>query len=569
MKNLQNRTSAIKETLISCKVMLKHALVFGCIINVLMLASPIYSMQVLDRVISSGNTNTLLMLTLVIVFSLLLLSLLQIGRSFAMTKMGDWIEKKLSARTFASSVRASLESKTNVGSQQLRDLQTIKAYLTSPGLLTMVDLPWAIIFIVVLFIIHPWMGFLALIGGMVLVGLSILSDRITKPLYEVISDESIKSMRQVEQATRNAEVIEVMGLLPNVIKNWQIMNNKMHTNQSLFGKKQSLLAESSKFIRTVLQILVTGLGAYLVLQGEISTGAIIASSSLMGRALAPFESAIISWKGFISARKAYDRLSNEHQAVDNQENKMSLPTPEGSINVENLYYSPPNLQQYIIKGVSFSLNPGELLAIIGPSAAGKTTLAKLLAGALRATNGTVRIDNANLQDWNRNELGQHLGYLPQNVELFNGTIKENIARMRRDANAEDVLRASQMAGVHDMILKLPRAYDTEIGFDGSILSGGQRQRIALARALFGNPKILILDEPNSNLDSIGEAALATALNIAKANKTTCIVVSHKNSLLTIADKILILQDGALVKFGSKEEVIGGIKPVESLSMAHS
>lgn len=520
-----------------------------------MLASPIYSMQVLDRVISSGNTDTLLMLTLVITFSLLLLSLLQIGRSFALTKMSDWIDKQLSSKTFASSVRISLQSKTNVGSQQLRDLQTLRTYLTSPGVLTMVDLPWAIIFIIVLFIIHPWMGFISLIGGAILVGMSILSDKITKPLYETINDESIKNMRQVEQSTRNAEVIEVMGLLPNIIKNWQSQNIKIQSMQSLVGKKQSLLSESSKFIRMLLQILVTGLGAYLVLQGKISTGAIIASSSLMGRALAPFENAIIFWKGFISARKAYDRLSSSHQSVEKEENKMTLPIPEGRINLENVYYSPPNLQQFIIKGVSFSLNPGEILAIIGPSAAGKTTLAKLIAGALEPTNGAVRIDNANLQDWNKYELGLSIGYLPQNVELFNGTIKENIARMSSDALAEEVLIAAQIAGVHEMILKLPKAYDTEIGFDGSILSGGQRQRIALARAFFGNPKILILDEPNSNLDNIGEAALASALNIAKAKRITTIVVSHKNSILNIADKILILQDGSVVQFGTKESMM--------------
>ena len=568
MKKQKIQTTPIKETLLSCKVMFKYALLFGCVINVLMLASPIYSMQVLDRVISSGNTNTLLMLTLVIVFALALLSLLQAGRSFAMTKMGEWIEKQLSAKTFASSVKASLDSRTNVGSQQMRDLQTIKSYLISPGLLTMVDLPWAIIFIVVLFVIHPWMGCISVIGGCLLVGLSLLSDRITKPLYNSISDESIKSMRQVDQATRNAEVIEVMGFLPNIIDNWQKMNRKVQSTQSLVTKKQSLLTEFSKFIRLVLQILVTGLGAYLVLKGEISTGAIIASSSLMGRALAPFESAIIAWKGFVNARKSYERLDTSHQAVEIQDKKMSLPVPEGKINVENLFYSPPNVQQYIIKGVSFSLNPGETLAIVGPSASGKTTLAKLIAGALRPTNGTVRVDSANLQDWNRNELGQHLGYLPQDVELFNGTIKENIARMDPHSNVETVLAAAQMAGVHEMILKLPKGYDTEIGFDGSMLSGGQRQRIALARTLFGDPKILILDEPNSNLDVLGESALAMALNLAKEKKITCIVVSHKTNILNIADKIMVLQDGAVLKFGGKDEIVNPSKnTTEALVMA--
>lgn len=550
--------------------MLKYALLFGCIINILMLASPIYSMQVLDRVISSGNINTLLMLTLVIILALSLLSLLHVGRSFAMTKMGEWIEKQLSAKTFASSVRASLESKTNLGSQQLRDLQTIKSYLISPGLLTMIDLPWAIIFIIVLFVIHPFMGAISVIGGSLLVVLSILSDKITKPLYDSINDDSIKSMRQVDQATRNAEVIEVMGLLPNIIDNWQKMNQKVQSSQSLVTKKQSLLTEFSKFIRLLLQIVVTGVGAYLVLQGEISAGAIIASSSLMGRALAPFESAIIAWKGFLNARKSYERLDSAHQALEVQGEKMSLPVPEGGISLENVFYSAPNLEHFIIKGVSFSLSPGETLAIVGPSASGKTTLAKLLTGALRPTNGIVRIDNAKLADWNRNELGLHLGYLPQDVELFNGTIKENISRMNPHATAESVLKAAKMAGVHEMILKLPKAYDTEIGFDGSILSGGQRQRIALARALFGDPKILILDEPNSNLDLSGEAALTIALNLAKQKKITSIVISHKNSILNVADKIMVLQDGAILKFSTKEELLNRTKnTTETRVMANS
>lgn len=553
MKKYPHQTSPLKETLVSCKIMFKYALIFGCIINLLMLASPIYSMQVLDRVISSGNTNTLLMLTLVIAFALILLGLLQGGRSFAMTKMGDWIEQKLSESIFTNSIKTSLETRNNVGSQQFRDLQTIKSYLISPGLLTMVDLPWSIIFIIVLFIIHPCMGFISIIGGLILIGLAFFSDRITKPLYDSISDESIKSMRQIDQATRNAEVIEVMGFLPNIISCWQKINRKVQSTQSLAAKKQSFLSELSKFIRMFLQILVTGIGAYLVIQGQISTGAIIASSSLMGRALAPFENAIIAWKGFINARKSYERLNAGYQSKHNEEEKMSLSEPIGKIDVENLFYSPANMQQYIVKGVSFSLNPGETLAIIGPSAAGKTTLAKLIAGALLPSNGTVRIDNANIQDWNRNQLGQFIGYLPQNVELFNGTIKENISRMHSNPNSQDVLNAAQMAGVHEMILQLPKGYDTDIGFDGSMLSGGQRQRIALARALFGNPKILILDEPNSNLDSFGECALAAALSIAKTKKITCIVISHKTSILNLTDKIIILQNGSIAKIGKKEE----------------
>lgn len=567
MKKHSYQTAPLKETLISCKIMLKYALVFGCIINFLMLASPLYSMQVLDRVISSGNTHTLIMLTLVIAFALLLLGLLQGSRSFAMTKMGDWIEQKLSESIFTNSIKVSLESRNNVGSLQFRDLQTIKSYLISPGLLTIIDLPWAIIFIVVLFIIHPCIGFTSVIGGLILVGLAFFSDKITKPLYDSMSDESIKSMRQIDQATRNAEVIEVMGFLPNIIKSWQKINIKVQSAQSLAAKKQSFLSELSKFIRMFLQILVTGIGAYLVIQGKISAGAIIASSSLMGRALAPFENAIIAWKGFLNARKSYERLNTGYQSRYNEKEKMSLPEPLGKIDVENLFYSPAHLQQqYIIKGVSFSLNPGETLAILGPSAAGKTTLAKLIAGALLPSNGIVRIDNANIQDWNRNQLGQFIGYLPQNIELFNGTIKENIARMDPNPNPQDILHATQMAGIHEMILQLPKGYDTEIGFDGFMLSGGQHQRIALARALYGNPKVLILDEPNSNLDSFGESALAAALTLAKEKGITCIVISHKSNILNLSDKMMILQNGSIAKIAEKEEFMRAANSLQKTSI---
>jgi PrtD family type I secretion system ABC transporter len=551
----KGQITPIKETLIACKVMFKYALLFGCIINLLMLSTPIYSMQVLDRVISSSNTDTLLMLTLVILLALLLLGLLQAGRTFAMTQMGNWIEKQLSEKVLAGSVKMSLESKVNIGSQQLIDLQTIKNFLTSPALLTILDTPWAIIFIIVLFAIHPWMGLLSVLGGGILIGLAILSDKLTKPLLDAINDESIKSRRQVDQATRNAEIIEVMGLLPNITYHWQQMNNKIQTTHSLYNKRQAVLTEVTKFIRLVLQILVTGIGAYLVLQGQISTGAIIASSSLMGRALAPFEGAINYWKGFVNCRKAYDRLNQAYELNEREAEKMALPEPEGKIDLENVFYNPPNVQRHLVKGITFSLKAGETLVIIGPSASGKTTLAKLIAGALSPTIGVVRIDDASLKDWKREQLGKYIGYLPQDVELFNGTIRANIARMDPDAKPEDIIIAAQIAGVHEMILRLPKGYDTEIGFDGSSLSGGQRQRIGLARAFYGNPKILLLDEPNSNLDSLGEAALSTAIAVAKENKITSIVISHRTSILNIADKIMIMKDGMIATYGSKKEVM--------------
>lgn len=561
--------SALRETLLSCKVMFKYSLVFGAIINILMLATPLYSMQVLDRVISSGNTDTLLMLTIVIGFALLLLSLLQAGRSFAMVMMGNWIEKKLSERIFSNSVKMSLESKVNVGSQQMRDLQTIKTYLTSPGLLTILDTPWAIIFILVLFMLHYWMGLLAVVGGAILIALAILSDKLTKPLLDSNNDDFIKSMRSVDQATKNAEVVAAMGLLPNIIHQWQRINHKIQSTQSLATKRQTVLSELTKFIRMFLQILVTGIGAYLVIEGSISTGAIIASSSLIGRALAPFEAAIASWKGFVNCRKAYQRLNNASEIAARSENSMSLPAPDGKIELENVFYAPPNVQKHIIKGVSFLLMPGETLVVIGPSASGKTSLSKLIVGAYTPSIGTVRVDDANLQDWKRDELGPYIGYLPQDVELFAGTVKDNIARLDTKADSEAVIAAAQIAGVHELILKLPKGYDTEIGADGGMLSGGQKQRIALARAFYGDPRILVLDEPNSNLDTVGESALATAIEVAKGQKITCVIVSHRTNLLNLADRIMVMKEGMIATYGTKQEVLEQMNQLKAVPVQNN
>ncbi len=551
----QQKLSPLKEAIVTCRIMLKYALVFGCIINLLMLATPIYSMQVLDRVISSGNTTTLFMLTLVILFALAILGLLQLGRGFALTQMGNWFEKQLSAKIFTNSIKASLLAKGGGGSQQIRDLQTIKTFITSPALVSMLDIPWAFIFVIVLFLIHFWMGMLTIFGGIFLLLMALISEKITKPLHDASNEHFISSTRQVEQAARNAEVIEVMGLLPNIIKNWQETNEKVQGNQNLVNNRQAVLTEITKFVRLMLQILTTGLGAYFVLQGQMSTGAIIASSSLSGRALAPFEQAITSYKGFLNFRKAFERLEQSLERFNISEDRMTLPTPEGRITVENIFYAPPGMQRHVIKGVNFEIQPGEILVVIGPSASGKTTLAKLIVGGLAPQVGSVRIDNSNLQDWNRTELGQHIGYLPQDIELFSGTIKENIARMDKNADPLKVVEAAQLSGVHDMILLLPKGYDTDLGSDGSLLSGGQRQRIGLARAFYNDPKLLVLDEPNSNLDSFGEIALAGAIARAKEKGITTIVISHRTSLLSAADKILAMRDGMVAIFGNRDEVL--------------
>jgi ATP-binding cassette subfamily C protein len=557
----------LRDALLSCKVMVKFVLLFGCLINLLMLSTPLFSMQVLDRVLGSQNTDTLLMLTLVIILALALLGLIQAARAFAMNKMGSWLEDKLSEVVFSNSIKLALESKAMANSQQLRDLQTVKTFLTSPGLISIMDMPWAIIFIIVLFILHTSIGFLALLSGVGLIIFGIIADRSTKPLIEMNNENFIKSMRQVDQSTRNAEVIEVMGMKNNIISSWQKMNREVQETQNLVTKRQAIFMEITKFFRLVIQISVTALGAYLVIQGQITSGTIIASSSLVGRALAPFEAAINSWKGLITCRKSYERLAKSFNRYSSDSDRMSLPEPEGGIEVENVYHAPQGVPKHILKGINFSLNKGEVLAIIGPSASGKTTLAKLLVGIANPSIGTIRIDGASLKDWKKEELGPHIGYLPQDVELFSGTVKENIARMHSDPYYEDVVIAAQLAGVHDMVLQLPQGYDTNVGLDGSMLSGGQKQRIGLARTFYGTPKFIVLDEPNASLDTQGEEALMTAISVAKEKEITTIIISHKTSILSIVDKILVMKDGMVASFGPKKDVMAKLKEAQSVGKA--
>ncbi|WHA05276.1 type I secretion system permease/ATPase [Candidatus Bandiella numerosa] len=568
MKNSNEiSNNPLRDALLSCKVMVKFVLLFGCLINLLMLSTPLFSMQVLDRVLGSQNTDTLLMLTLVIILALALLGLIQAARAFAMNKMGSWLEDKLSEVVFSNSIKLALESKAMANSQQLRDLQTVKTFLTSPGLISIMDMPWAIIFIIVLFILHTSIGFLALISGVILIVFGIIADRSTKPLIEMNNGNFIKSMRQVDQSTRNAEVIEVMGMKNNIISSWQKMNQEVQQTQNLVTKRQAIFMEITKFFRLVIQISVTALGAYLVIQGQITSGTIIASSSLVGRALAPFEAAINSWKGFITCRQSYERLAKSFNRYSSDSDRMSLPEPEGEIEVENVYHAPQGVPKHILKGINFSLNKGEVLAIIGPSASGKTTLAKLLVGIANPSIGTIRIDKASLKDWKKEELGPHIGYLPQDVELFFGTVKENIARMHSDPHYEDVVIAAQLAGVHDMILQLPQGYDTNVGLDGSMLSGGQKQRIGLARTFYGTPKFIVLDEPNASLDTQGEEALMTAISVAKEKEITTIIISHKTSILSIVDKILVMKDGMVASFGPKKDVMAKLKEAQSVGKA--
>ncbi len=546
----------LEQALDDCRGVFWLVLLFSAVINLLMIALPIYSLQVLNRVLSSGSYVTLWMLTLIVSAMFVALAIFNSVRSFTLTKLSEWLDNKLSPTLLSMSITSATTRSTVSGSQNLRDLSTIKNFVTGAGLISLFDTPWAIIYLLVVFVIHVDMGLLTLTGATVLFVLAIFNEYATRKPLEEANEISVRSLAHAEIATRNAEAVEAMGMSEAIIKQWHNINNNVQKLQILASNRAGIIMSVTKFFRLIIQLLVLGLGVHLVLQNEITAGAIIACSILASRALSPFETAITAWKTIIDARKSYDRLMQNINVSLLRERSISLPEPKGILTIENVvFYHPSQPTRPILKGLSFGLLPGETCAIIGPSASGKSTLAKLIVGVWKTSAGKIRLDNADVYSWNRDEFGKYVGYVPQDVELFKGSVKENIARMQEDAKDEDIVKAAQLAGAHEMILRLPNGYETDIGIAGNALSGGQRQRVALARAFFGNPKLIVLDEPNANLDDAGEAALTQAILNARANKITTIIISHRQSILSVVDKLLVVKEGLLETFGPAKEVI--------------
>ncbi|WPY00570.1 Putative AprD family type I secretion system permease/ATPase [Candidatus Trichorickettsia mobilis] len=569
-KNLNLFTRAIKK----CKEVFWITFWFAFVINLLMLITPLYSLQVLDRVIGSGSLNTLLMLSVIIGSVYFVYGLLQIARSFTLIKVGEWLDNNLSPALFGHAVSASATRVPINASQLLRDFQTVKTFLTSTGINTLFDAPWSIIYIIVIFLIHPYLGILTIVGALLIVSTAFFNAVATNKTLGEATEFSIKSLTQAEIASRNAEAVEAMGMMKNVTKNWQKFNQASLAKQSMASYRNGVISNFSRFIRNIMQMLVTGIGAYVVVTTsgkDMTTGGMIMSSIIVGRALAPFDNAIELWKSISGAMKSYKNINQALNSYTSRDESMPIPHVEGHLTVENVYYALPTPQgamqpptpQHILKGVSFSVQPGEILAIIGPSAAGKSTLAKVIVGVWKAASGAVRLDGGEIFRWNREDFGRHVGYLPQGIELFSGSIKQNIARMIEDADPEKVIAAAKIAGAHEMILRFPDGYDSDIGQAGSNLSGGQKQRIGLARAFYDSPKLVILDEPNANLDEAGEIALSNALKQAKAMNTAVIVISHRPSVLSVVDKILVIQDGAVAAYGSQDEIQNRVKMLKS------
>ena len=551
--------SDLQEALNVCRGAFFSAAFFSMFINFLMLVPVIYMLQLYDRVVPTGSESTLYTLTLIMLVLFLTLGLLEWVRTQILVRVSTRLETMLHHRLFEVAFRQSLYSGGVIASAQpLDDLTALRQFLTGNGLFAFFDAPWLPFYIIVMFMFHPWYGWMAILTAIVLLIMAVVNEKLTSAPLSDANTLAASGRAQVNKNLRNSEVIEAMGMLSNVRQRWLDNAYDVLVLQSKASARGGMITALSKVTRMTAQSVILGIGAFLVIQGEISPGMMIAGSILLGRALAPIDLLIGSWKGFIAARGQYNRLNELLLNIPAYLETMPLPTPVGKIEVENIFIVPPGAQEPVINGLTFEVDAGDSVAIIGPTGAGKSTLARGLLGIWPASEGVVRLDGADIMSWNREALGPHVGYLPQDIELFQGRISENIARFS-EMDSEKVIKAAQMAGVHEMILLLPEGYDTVIGPSGCTLSGGQRQRIGLARALYGSPKLVVLDEPNSNLDDVGEQSLAETLATLEAEQITTIIITHRNNVLSKIKKILIIKDGALAAYGMRDDVIAHLK----------
>ena len=558
-----------KRTYRACRSAILVVAFFSLFVNVLMLVIPLYMLQVYDRVLASRSEETLAMLTVAALGALVVLGVLEGVRSRILVRVGAWLERALAPELLGQAVRSALSAARATGAQGLRDLAAVRGFLGGAGIFHLFDAPWVPLYLGVIYLLHPLLGTTALIGGLVLFAVAGLNEWITRRPLGSAGKLSNELYRRAEARMRNAEVIEAMGMLPAVTADWQRENEQVIRLQSAASDRAGTLAALTRFLRLGVQVGILGLGALLAIHQEITAGAMIAASILLARALAPVEQAIGTWRGFVNARAAWDRIRQSLDAATLERGSTTLPVPTGIIDVENATVVAPGREAPVLRNVSFHLDAGETLGVIGPSAAGKTSLARLLVGIWPAQSGKARLDGADVFTWQREDLGRHIGYLPQDVELFDGTVKQNIARMG-EARDEDVIMAARLAGVHEIILGLPLGYDTLIGEGGIKPSGGQRQRLALARAFYGRPRLLVLDEPNANLDSDGEEALMRALAQARQSRVTTVIIAHRIRVLAATDRILLLRDGRAELFGEREAVLARLtgKPAAATTVAH-
>lgn len=530
----------------------------SCLLNLLLLVASIYMLQVYDRVLTSGSLDTLLWLTLIATFAIATYGALEQARRMVLGRAAGWLDSELNAPMLERAMEVRLAGKE--GRAGTRDVADLRAFYAGDAVLAFLDMPWSVIFLAFIWALHPALGVVATAGAVILLGLALANDALTrnrqKRVAAVVKTHQENAMRYVDAG----ETIAPLGMARAVFDRWRRRQVEVVAEQQLLADRTTRILSISRSLRQMLQIAILAVGAYFVILGEITAGAMIAGSIVMGRALAPIERATSAWRSFVAARSAQANLEELFAGTScGERDRVSLPRPKGGLVFENVFYLPPGSQEPVLSAISFALQPGENCAVVGPSGAGKSTLCRLAVGAWKPTKGHVRLDAADVFDWDPEDLGPHIGYLPQQVELLPGTVAQNIARFREmDSNA--LIRAAQVAGVHQLILSLPDGYETEIALYSRRISLGQRQRLGLARALYGDPAFVVLDEPNANMDEAGDRALIEALTTLKQLRTTVLIVTHRASVLKCADKVLALHGGTVAAFCPREQMLRQVQP---------
>ncbi|MDP3660874.1 type I secretion system permease/ATPase [Phenylobacterium sp.] len=542
---------------------LGFAFAFSLVSNLLYLAMPLYTFQVYGRVMISQSQATLWALTAVTLFIFAISSVIDNYRARILINYGTLLDQRASGHIFSSLFDAAVRGDPGARAQALRDMDTFRQTLTGVGAAAIFDLPWIPVFLIVLFIIDPLIGVVTTAGAVALLILALMQEKATRPALKEANDAALRSYAFTDSALRNGEVVRAMGMLPTLGAAWSRFRAVAVERGVAASERSNVLGDTIRAVRMGMQVLIVAIGAALILQGKIHMGMLFANMILASRALAPIERVVGSWEALNNGQRAHERLMNLLSKAEAPSPRTTLPRPLGRLSAEGVNFAPPGAAKLLITGVSFVIEPGEVMGLIGPSGAGKSTLARLLIGIWKPTSGTVRLDGADIFAWDRGDLGRHVGYLPQDTELFAGSVRDNIGRFRDDVSDEEVVAAAQMAGVHELVLRMPKGYETEVGEGGVVLSAGQRQRVGLARALLGEPAFVVLDEPNASLDAEGEEALVRAVEALKAKGATIVIISHKPNIFRPADKILLLRDGRVELFGPRDQVMNRVtKPAE-------
>jgi ATP-binding cassette subfamily C exporter for protease/lipase/ATP-binding cassette subfamily C protein EexD len=531
---------------------------FSFVINLLFLVPAMFTLQVFDRVISSRSQETLLVLLVGTGVALLILLALDYVRNRLQNVVGNLVDERLSPPVVNAIVVRRARVPHSATTESIRDVAVLRSVFATNGLIAVFDAPWVLVYVLVIWAMHPALGLGAGLSAVVMLTLAWLNDRVTRRSLESLQKDSRRASQYVESSLRNAEVLQALGMTDRLLERWRTLQNHVTALNTSASRSSVAFTAVTRFVRQAIQILMLSLGAYLVLAGHASAGVMIATTILLGRAVQPVEQLVASWRMLTEGRAAYRRLSELSREFDQRAPRVTMPRPEGRVAADTVSYRVPGTDKPILTNISFNLSAGEALGIIGPSAAGKSTLARLLTGVWAPSTGSVRLDGADVAYWPRKDLGPWIGYVPQDVELFDGTVAENIARLG-PVDSGAVVAAAKRANVHEMILTLPEGYDTPVGEQGMRLSPGQRQRIALARALYGTPQLVVLDEPNSNLDGAGEMALAEALSGLRRDGVTSIVITHRPSLIVHVDKILMLEAGRVQRFGPASDVMKALQ----------